>query len=152
MMFKKSGAAILSVIMAFVIAGCGAGAAGEGDSKQEEIMNLIKDATKPKWVDSDISGSIKPEDEIRLQDDFAAAVNKDWKLERGDSYYGVFQDAADSVLQKKKKAVTDKSIAGKDAEVLREYYELASDWDYRNGQGGRASFALYKRHRVHRQS
>ncbi len=131
-MFKKSGAAILSVIMAFAIVGCGA---GSGDSSDKDIMSLVQSATKQKWVDSNITGSIKPEDEIRLQDDFAAAVNKDWKLEMGDKYYGVFQDASDAVLEKKKKAVTDGSISGIDAEVLRDYYDLASDWEYRNSQG-----------------
>ena len=34
-----------------------------------------------KWVDSSIRGEVTAESEIRLQDDFAAAVNKDCFLE-----------------------------------------------------------------------
>ena len=30
---------------------------------------------------------------------------------------------------------TDESLPGEEAEVLRKYYALSSDWDYRNSQG-----------------
>lgn len=87
------------------------------------------------WVDSDLIGAVKEADQIREQDDFAAAVNGGWKLEQGDKYYGTFQDVSDSVLVKKKQVVTDTSIPGYTAELLRTYYQLASDWDERNAAG-----------------
>lgn len=38
------------------------------------------------WVDSDLIGAIPEDKEIRVQDDFAAAVNQEWKKETGDNY------------------------------------------------------------------
>lgn len=39
---------------------------------------------------SDISGMVKPEDNIRPQDDFAAAVNKDYTVLEDQKYMGLW--------------------------------------------------------------
>lgn len=117
-------ALLLALVMIASLAAC----------NPEELASKI-DLSKRAWVDSDLSGAIKAEDEIRPQDDFAAAVNKDWKLEKGEAYAGVFDDVTRAVTAKKKQAATDEAIPGETAKVLRAYYKLASDWEARNADG-----------------
>lgn len=131
-MNRRPAAVIIAAVMAFAITACSLGT-GDG-SDTNGAMVLLSDSNKG-WVDSDLSNSISPDDEYRINDDFAAAVNKQWKLHVGDAYSGIMQEVADAVLEKMKKAVTDESIQGKEAEVLRKYYALSSDWEYRNSQG-----------------
>ena len=117
-------ALLLALVMIAALAAC----------NPEELASKI-DPSKRSWVDSDLIGAIKAEDEIRPQDDFAAAVNKDWKLEQGEAYAGLFDDVSRAVIAKKKKAATDEAIPGETAKVLRAYYKLASDWETRNRDG-----------------
>ena len=131
-MKKNSMAAIISFAMAFVMAACGQ-STGEGDASFN--TSEFTSSFSKMWVDSDLQGSVTADKEIRLQDDFAAAVNKDWKLEMGDKYFEALQDMEDAKIIKMKKAVTDESISGMEAEVIRKYYSLSSDWDHRNSQG-----------------
>ena len=86
-----------------------------------------------KWVDSDLTDAISEDDEIRLQDDFAAAVNKEWKLENG--FSDIMDEMYNKVLSNKKRIVTDGSIEGYEAELLRNYYELATDLKARDSDG-----------------
>lgn len=130
-MKKNKMAAILSFVMAFVITACSTDAGGEMDLG---FLNSLLDTSK-KWVDSDLQGVITEDTNIRLQDDFAAAVNMEWKLQAGDKYYSILQQEGDAVIEKMKRAATDESIQGEEAELLRSYYALSSDWDYRDSQG-----------------
>ena len=120
---------ILSAVLALILTACSAGSAGGEAGSSAKI--LLSGA----WVDSDLIGSVSADQEIRLQDDFAAAANKEWKLEVGDKYVDTFQNISDAVIEKMKNAATDESIEGEEAEVLRKYYALSSDWDLRNSQG-----------------
>ena len=131
-MKRRPTTVMLSLAIAFVLTAC---SAGSQEAAGDRIKKELDAALSKGWVDSNISGSVKADVEYRPQDDFAAAKNKAWKQEIGDRYYGVFQDVSDEVLNKMKKAVTDESIPGEEAEVLRKYYALSSDWDYRNSQG-----------------
>ncbi|MBQ6928522.1 MAG: M13 family metallopeptidase [Oscillospiraceae bacterium] len=123
-MRKRLTALLLALVMIAALTAC----------DPEELASKI-DPSKRNWVDSDLIGAVKADDEIRLQDDFAAAVNKDWKLEKGEQYAGLFDDVAQAVMAKKKKAATDEAIPGETAKVLRDYYKLASDWQARNADG-----------------
>lgn len=86
-----------------------------------------------KWVVSDINGTVKESDEIRLEDDFAAASNKDYLVSasEGDS---TFMAAADNMRKGKMDILNNLSDEGEEYEI-KKYTELASDWDYRNEQG-----------------
>ena len=131
-MKRKKTAVIVSLALALTLTAC----SSNTDEKIQALSSIDPWKLMSRgWVDSDLQGSITDDMDIRLQDDFAAAVNKDWKLQIGDEYYGVFQDMEDTVLANMKDAVTDESIEGVEAEVLRKYYGLSSDWDYRNSQG-----------------
>ena len=99
-----------------------------------DIMSQIAGSSN-KWVDSDLIGTVPADAEIRLQDDFAAAINQEWKNEVGDQFRGTFQDAVDNVFENKKQIVTDESIPGATAECIRTYYGLASNWDDRAEDG-----------------
>ncbi len=99
-----------------------------------EFMSKLA-GNSSKWVDSDLIGAVSADAEIRLQDDFAAAVNKDWKLQQGDNYEGLFQDTLDSVLENKLQIATDDSIQGETAERVRTFYGLSSNWDDRAADG-----------------
>ena len=131
-MKKNKIAAILAVLLALSVTACTA-STGDGSSSVSVSSSLLSENAG--WVDSDLMDSVSADKEVRLQDDFAAAANKEWKLQMGDTYYGTFQDIDSVKLEKMKKAATDESIAGIEAEVLRKYYALSSDWEYRNSQG-----------------
>lgn len=132
-MKKKKLAVAISVVLAFVITACSKDVGNSTISIDSAGTN--QGTIGSAWVDSDLQGVITEDKEIRLQDDFAAAANREFKLDIGDKYYGPMNDVSDAVLAKMKKAVTDESIPGEEAEVLRKYYALSSDWDYRNSQG-----------------
>lgn len=117
-------AILTAVLLAASLTACGG----------EEVVSTVLGNTNP-WVDSDIIGSVPEGAKIRVQDDFAAAVNGPWKLEMGDTYYGTFQEVTDAILVRKKTIAEDGSIPGVTAERLRDYYDLASDWEKRNKDG-----------------
>ena len=123
-MFKRWISLLLALMLALSASAC---------ALEEQIAENM-DLTS-RWIDSDLTGVILEDTQIRLQDDFAAAVNKDWKLEIGDSYHNVLQEITDTTLQNMETAVADPSIEGPEAECLRTYYGLASSWDDRNADG-----------------
>lgn len=123
---KRAMAVLLAgALIASVSAGCG--------SLESSDANFAKGNP---WVDSDLLGSISERDDIRLQDDFAAAANKDWILNEGASLKSRNMDhIADIVNDNKLALLADDSLTGKEAEELRKYADLAKDWDYRASMG-----------------
>ena len=119
---QKIVAVLLSVsLVAF--SGCG----------DEDKKLTVADFEGP-WVDSDLMDVITENDEFRLQDDFAAAVNKDWKLQQT-RIRPALSEINEAVLAKKKRVIEDTSITGAEADRLRTFYSLATDWDGRNEDG-----------------
>lgn len=93
-----------------------------------------------KWVDSDVVGTVTESSEIRLQDDFAAAVNQDWIVNatydpNKQSEAGASNDAGDLVLDRFLAILDDESVTGANAELLRKFRDLSMDWDTRNKLG-----------------
>ncbi|MBQ7583109.1 MAG: M13 family metallopeptidase [Lachnospiraceae bacterium] len=123
---RRVTALILAVLLALAaLAGCGASTDDPAAFAQGD-----------QWIDSDILGSITENDEFRLQDDFAAAANKEWILSEGAVIKdGKMDHIADIVNDKKVALLTDDSVTGKEAEELKKYGALASDWDYRAKTG-----------------
>ncbi len=75
-----------------------------------------------KWVDSDIKGYVKAEDEIRLQDDFAAAANKEAiisSLKKDQMIWAIDLDASDLLQARFREILRDESVSGPNAEVRR---------------------------------
>ena len=120
--------------MAFVLAGALlAGVSAGCGSLATSDPNFAKGDP---WLDSDILGSVSESDEIRLQDDFAAAANKEWILTEGAKLKSRnFDHVADIVNDNKLELLADDSLTGKEAEELKKFADLASDWDYRATTG-----------------
>ncbi len=129
---RKTKALLLSIGLTIVLSACSSSA---GVSSDGGLAQMFYDAYAQPWVDSDIQYAITEDMDISIKDDFAAAVNRDWKLGMEDEYYDLFQEAVDAVYEKQKAAVLDESIQGEEAQTLRKYYALSSDWNYRNSQG-----------------
>ncbi len=87
-----------------------------------------------KWIDSDIKGNITADYNTRVQDDFAAAKNKD-AIVSGEVEKVSMNTMDKVVIDRKKQILEDESISGEGMDLLRDYAELASDWDYRNQAG-----------------
>ena len=91
-------ALVLSFAMLIQLTACGSDNSGGG---------LIDEPGHGKWVDSDIKGYVKAEDEIRLQDDFAAAANKESiiaALKRDEMIWSIDMDASDMLQAVKRTA------------------------------------------------
>ena len=127
MRFRKYVTITLILTILCSLAGCG------------KNGNLNDEPGRGKWVDSDIYGSVKAEDEIRLVDDFAAAVNKDFivstQYDPNKDFQGPAEDAQDLVLSRYREVLADPAITGPNAEALRALEELTFDWDERNRLG-----------------
>ena len=122
-------ALVLSFAMLIQLTACGSDNSGGG---------LIDEPGHGKWVDSDIKGYVKVEDEIRLQDDFAAAANKESiiaALKRDEIIWSIDMDASDMLQSRFREILRDESVTGPNAEVMRTFESLVLDWDNRNKLG-----------------
>ncbi len=127
---KKATAAILAASLMLISTGC------ENDGGSTDLSGTPGGG---KWVDSDIVGAVKAEDNIRLQDDFAAAVNRDYMIsslpENSLPEKNLRYDTAELIGKRIKELSDDKTIEGANAEKLRTFKALALDWNERNKLG-----------------
>ncbi len=140
--FRRTISVILLAALAILSAGCGKGdnQADSGISSNEPgSLNLSGVPGEGKWVDSDVSGMVKPEDNIRPQDDFAAAVNKDYILSAVmDSAYeeaSIALDASKLVYERCMAIASDDTMTDDNAIKYKALIKLYSDWDERNRLG-----------------
>ena len=116
---------LTGILIACALAGCGSLATNDPDFAKGDP-----------WIDSDMLGSISESDEIRLQDDFAAAANKEWILTEGAALKSRnFDHVADIINDNKLELLADDSLTGKEAEELKKFADLERDWDYRASTG-----------------
>ena len=124
MLRKRVAAGICALIM-LTLTGCG-GATGEA------MASLLGPA--PSWYDSDVGELVPKDKEIRLQDDFAAAVNQDF-LKTSD-----FSDGGIFGTMKNLYETLDEMLSGdlsgtKAGDELGKYYELMKDDALRKESG-----------------
>ncbi len=119
---KRISAVILAAVL-LLSSGC-ANSGGNG----------VNPAQGNKWLDSDLIGSVTEDTNVRLQDDFAAAANKDWILNSGIKGRN-FSNIGNIVADKKMAVLKERSAEGKEAEELFKYADLAMDWEKRNEDG-----------------
>ena len=134
---KKRKHSLLIIVLAAAIALSSAACAGEAGNGGESTITVPGNG---KWVDSSIRGTITAESEPRLQDDFAAAANKEYILELAastdeDANTGTFELMAQEMNNQCMELFDDESISGKYAVELRKYVALARDYDLRDSQG-----------------
>ena len=138
---KKKIAAGMLVISLLAMAACTMpqdeeGLDGSGSQAEEYTVASI-DEDEPgggKWRDSDIMGSVKEGETIRPEDDFAAAVNQEWITGQTQETSG-FMEVQERVFQKKQALLDDPSLDSKEAMELKQFANLASDWEARNKDG-----------------
>ena len=140
--YRKTTSAILLVALTLMSAGCGNrdGEAGvDISSQEEESSDLSGVPGGGNWVDSDVIGMVKSEDNIRPQDDFAAAANKDYILSAViDPAYeeaSIVLDASKLVYERCMSIASDDTMTDENAEKYKALVKLYSDWDERNRLG-----------------
>ena len=92
-----------------------------------------------KWIDSGIYGTFEGRDEIRLEDDFAAAVNREWaetvKINKGASNASARTEQTDNYNAAKLAILKGEKRDDQDVTSLQNIYKLLLDWDTRNKDG-----------------
>lgn len=95
-------------------------------------------AQEAPWKNSTIEGAVKDYNP-RLQDDFYAAVNRDWivsaKIPQGYPMTGAFVEREIQVSQELLGLLTNKDLADADAKNVQNLYNLYLDWDLRKKTG-----------------
>ena len=115
---------VIVLMLSLLMTGCSEG----------EILKMA--GIKQKWIASDIAGTVTAETEIRLQDDYAAAVNKDWILAHSDGRgASTMLEVLTNVLKKKRTLLEDTTVTGKGIEEVRKYGALLEDMETRDRLG-----------------
>ncbi len=116
---------LVTALIMTALSGCGAIDTSNPDFAKGNI-----------WIDSDLIGSVTKDSDFRVQDDFAAAANKEWILTEGaEKKDGNLVYIANIVNNKKVSLLDDDSLTGKEAEELKKFASLAADWKYRDEDG-----------------
>ena len=129
--FRRTTSVFLMTALILVSVGC-----GDGSDETEDVSGTPGGG---KWVDSDVIGVVGAEDNIRLQDDFAAAANKDYILSAViDPAYeeaSIVLDASKLIYERCMAIASDDTMTGANAEKYKSLVKLYSDWDERNKLG-----------------
>ena len=92
-----------------------------------------------RWLAADIQGFVTEDTPVNLKDDFGLYVNRDWILQaKIPGLVNKLSPIAESlltVMDRKIALMKNDSLTGHDAELVRKYYKLVTDWDYRNKFG-----------------
>ena len=115
---------MIVLMLSLLMTGCSEG----------EILKMA--GIKQKWIASDIAGTVTAETDVRLQDDYAAAVNKDWILAHSDGRgASTMLEVLTNVLKKKRTLLEDTTVTGKGIEEVRKYGALLEDMETRDRLG-----------------
>lgn len=91
------------------------------------------------WINSNVAGTVTEDDKAEIKDDFNLAVNYDYlkntKIREGRRGEDSFAELEDSINERLINMMTDDTLEGHDAELIRKLYALWVDWDARNSLG-----------------
>ena len=91
------------------------------------------------WTNVDIVGTVTPESSFRLQDDFHAAVNRDWlataEIRPGNSSESSFWERMREVQAQVEEILADDTPATHEAQLVHTLYQAFLDMDARNARG-----------------
>ena len=91
------------------------------------------------WLNSNIRGAVTQSDPPSLREDFYVHVNHGWlstaQLKPGYSRNSAFNELQDMIDARLKAMMTDETLTGHDAQLVRTLYALWLDWDARNEAG-----------------
>ena len=122
-MKKKIAACLTALLM------LGASACGGGGGLLENTNGSAN------WINSDIKANYDTVGDIRLEDDFHAAINKEWSFEQTEDVGPRIGEIQKLTQENEKELLADDTIQEPEFLELKQYAELAGDWDYRNAQG-----------------
>ncbi|MBQ7168582.1 MAG: M13 family metallopeptidase [Synergistaceae bacterium] len=96
--------------------------------------------TQTPWLNSNVIGAMKDAKySPALKDDYYADINGEWlttaTLKPGHPRTGSFMELQDEIDARLKGLMTDATIPGHDAEIVRRLYAMWLDWDSRNAEG-----------------
>lgn len=91
------------------------------------------------WLEGDIKANVTEATETSPKEDFNLYVNKDWilqsKILEGYASDSSFMEIQQETDRKSKEILTDSSLTGHNAELVRDYYQKFLDWGARNAVG-----------------
>ena len=133
-------AVFLAAFLALETGACGSGGMSADNSGETVGSEDISGSPGGgKWVDSDVIGTVKPEDDIRLQDDFAAAVNKDYiataVVDPAYEEASLVLDATKLIYERSMEIASDDPLMSDNALIYKKWIDLYSDWDARDDLG-----------------
>lgn len=137
---KRMTAVFLAAFLALETGACGSGGMSADNSGETVGSEDISGSPGGgKWVDSDVIGTVKPEDDIRIQDDFAAAVNKDYiataVVDPAYEEASLVLDATKLIYERSMEIASDDSMMSDNALIYKKWIDLYSDWDARDDLG-----------------
>ncbi|MBQ2605044.1 MAG: M13 family metallopeptidase [Clostridia bacterium] len=130
----KKQKSILSLLLAIVFTISLSSCTGDMD----EVGGTVNVPGNGKWVDSNMRGEITAESTPRLQDDFAAASNKEYILSLAastDKDIKSIEILDNNMKDKYIEVINDDTLNAKYAQELRKFVDLAKDDELRNSQG-----------------
>ncbi|MBP3892930.1 MAG: M13 family metallopeptidase [Atopobiaceae bacterium] len=145
---------LVTVLSCLLLVGCSSPSGvtiDPSDAARDQLADSSGPAGSP-WNDWFIYGVLTEQDEVRPQDDFFTAINKDWILEQTDEDYLEW-----SVVDEREYQIKDQMIGlfegdapegeqyGHDLDNLKVMYDLAGDWDGRDRDGVRPVKAIVER-------
>lgn len=102
------------------------------------VMAVPSQAESP-WLNSNLKGAVTDSYSPSLKDDFYVNVNHEWlstaQLRPGYSRNSAFNELQDILDARLKALMTDPSLSGHDAELVKNLYALWLDWPSRNEAG-----------------
>ena len=124
---NKSSVIFLAIIFMMILATI-ASAEAEKMEKNEKT-----------WLNSNILGRAGNFEKPAAQEDFYLSTNYGWiknaKLEPGHSRNGAFSELQHELDATLRALMTDESLSGHDADLVRNLYSIWLDWDARNKNG-----------------
>ncbi|MCZ0863413.1 M13-type metalloendopeptidase [Methanocorpusculum vombati] len=130
---KRIGAALLVVVVLIAAAGCVA------TPQNETIVSPTGENAGSGWIVSDLAGSVTADMNISVQDDFHAAVNKEWlsssKIPADKMMISTFTERNDEVTQEILALMDDTTQTSHEAKLVQQLYHDFIDMDTRNALG-----------------
>ena len=131
-----------SLIASIALSGCGNSVPAENPAETQTAAQ-VKESTSARpgamWIDSGIYGTYEGRGEIRLEDDYAAAINREWaetvKINEGESNASARTEQTDTYTAAKIAVLTGEKKNDPDLTSLQNYFALLTDWNTRNKDG-----------------
>ncbi len=130
------------------LTGTGASETQPGDAENGASDFPMDPSVMKPWINSNIYGMVTDEVNADLKDDFYLNINHDYlrdvKFSPGYSVDAPLLQAVDTVKERCLEILHDKTLTGRDAQIVQNYYELILDWDTRNEVGVKPLMPFFK--------